>query len=169
MCGDEYGSETARFWEAANFASWKAVQVNGESETKKGPPYLCKNDMSMERHPPVAYFLNLCNMDWRWPTLMDGAEDSWLHKGADPLCGLFKDEVANFTQRKAANALESGAMTDLNCYMCHQSKAGGKVQHGAMSQNTVINNLFHHRGSPVSPSIQNYNFHRACELMKQQC
>ncbi|KAL8636830.1 MAG: hypothetical protein Q9228_005821, partial [Teloschistes exilis] len=73
MCGDEYGSETARFWEAANFASWKAVQVNGESETKKGPPYLCKNDMSMERTPPVAYFLNLCNTDWRWPTLMNGA------------------------------------------------------------------------------------------------
>lgn len=95
MCGNEYGSETARFWEDADFAGWKAVHIDGESETKKGPPYLYKNDMSMERTPPVAYFLNLCNMDWRWPTLMDGAEVSFLRKGADPLCGLFKDEVNN--------------------------------------------------------------------------
>ncbi|KAI4193863.1 MAG: hypothetical protein LQ350_008111 [Teloschistes chrysophthalmus] len=87
--------ETARFWEDADFAGWKAVHIDGESETKKGPPYLYKNDMSMERTPPVAYFLNLCNMDWRWPTLMDGAEVSFLRKGADPLCGLFKDEVNN--------------------------------------------------------------------------
>ncbi|KAI4255944.1 MAG: hypothetical protein LQ352_002329 [Teloschistes flavicans] len=171
MCGNEYGSDTAKFWEEANFASWKAVQINGDLETKKGPPYLCKNDMAYERTPPVAYFLNMCNMDWRWPTKKDDAhldDNLYLHKGADPLCGLFKEEVDKFKQDQAAGALEPGVMPNLDCYMCYQSTAGGRVQHGDMCQKDNILNLFRHKGDPRSHKFQDYNFKRACELMEEE-
>ncbi|KAI4231066.1 MAG: hypothetical protein LQ349_005848 [Xanthoria aureola] len=63
MCGDQYGSGTAPFLDAANFASWKAVAVTeGDSYTQLGPIYLCQNDMAKSRTPPVEYFLPLCHI-----------------------------------------------------------------------------------------------------------
>lgn len=106
MRGDRYGSGTAPFLEAANFASWKAVEITGDSYSKLGPIYMCQNDMAKSKTPPVEYFLNLCNMGWRSPLRSDdnkgkvkpphGDDDLYLQRGKDPHCDAFRAEVEVF-------------------------------------------------------------------------
>ncbi|KAL8715205.1 MAG: hypothetical protein Q9220_001163 [cf. Caloplaca sp. 1 TL-2023] len=162
MCGDKYGTETDAFWTAANFPSWKYAQV-GNFETRKGPPYLCKNDMSIAQTAPVPYFLNLCFMGWRWPTQLDLAENPdarWLHRGFDLHCADFFQEVQTLS-------FIGPDQPDLDCYMCFESKIGQKIQDGDESQLLKIDNQFKPKFGDPHPYKQNYNFHRACEVFEE--
>ncbi|KAL9594141.1 MAG: hypothetical protein Q9219_007204 [cf. Caloplaca sp. 3 TL-2023] len=164
MCGDRYGSETTKVWTEAGFD--RLLDPMG-----KDPPYLCKNDMAIERTLPVPYFLTLCHMDRRWPTIQDGDEDDWaahdiffLQKGADPLCSEFQAEVNTFIRGDNGTPLTFDEELLLSCYMCFDSKSGRKIQYGPMSQNPHIYNLFGHRSD--LDQYQRYNFHKACQLME---
>ncbi|KAL8766988.1 MAG: hypothetical protein Q9209_006400 [Squamulea sp. 1 TL-2023] len=175
MCGDEYGSETVQFWKAANFDSWEATRITGNLETERGPPYLCKNDMAIKRTPPVDYFLNMCNMNWRWPTLTDRANRSeWndylhLHRGQDVHCPAFKSLVEGFNILKEANLLKANETQDVDCHMCYENIVGQDIQSGPGAQVWEIENLFWIKSPGTAPEKQNYRFQRACELMDKKC
>ncbi|KAL9032925.1 MAG: hypothetical protein Q9180_006223 [Flavoplaca navasiana] len=151
MCGDQYGSETSKFWTAAGFAT----EINGNLEIGEGPPYMCKNDMSIAQTKPVAYFMNMCNMGWRWPTQMDNQNKDRLQKGPDPHCAAFEAEA----QVSRANGV------DVDCYMCHLSDQGEAIQSGKESQRPRISNMYWSRLG--NPRFQNYNFKRACEVLRE--
>ncbi|KAL8695709.1 MAG: hypothetical protein Q9224_003217 [Gallowayella concinna] len=151
MCGDSYGDKTTKFWEEANFDSWTATHQTGDKAIKKIPAYVCKNDMAINREPPVTYFLNLCNMGWRWPNKKDPKDpEGFLLKGADNLCREFKSAVDDF-QLKRSEA------PDPNCYMCTINPIGKRVRD---RQYDTIRNLY--RNSPGDASKQYYNFREAC-------
>lgn len=172
MCGDRYGSGTAPFLDAANFASWKAVEIKGDSYSKLGPIYLCQNDMAKSQTPPVDYFLNLCNMGWRWPLKSDdntgkvepphGDDDKYLQRGKDPHCDAFRDEVEAFGGG-------GGGADEVNCWMCYHSALGKDVQ-STKSEGGQIDkmiNIFWRVFSSQGHSRQDYNFHRACEVWEE--
>ncbi|KAL8912605.1 MAG: hypothetical protein Q9171_002407 [Xanthocarpia ochracea] len=176
ICGDQYGSKTAEFWEAANFDSWEAVDLGKFPllEHQRGPPFLCANDMSIQRISPVDYFLNMCNMDWRWPTKRDtyrsplnipgGQNSDYLQKGADVLCKPFKDEMDSFIESDEYRELDSDRKKrGLDCFMCERSKIGkaikGDLDH---SQGDKIKDLFHDHGDSWPSPHKQYNFKRAC-------
>ena len=133
ICGDKYGSGTAPFLDAANFASWKAVAVTeGDSYTQMGPIYLCQNDVAKSQTPPVEYFLNLCNLGWRWLLRLDdytgklkpphGDDDLYLQRGKDPHCEAFRAEV------EAYDGGGGGGADDVNRWMCYHSVLGPNIQ-----------------------------------------
>ncbi|KAI4275331.1 MAG: hypothetical protein LQ337_003315 [Flavoplaca oasis] len=159
MCGDEMGSETAQFWTAANFDRWAEQKIKTEPDRRmqsgRGPQFLCKNDMSIARTPPVTYFINMCNMGWRWPLLKENTE--MLMEGSDLRCEAFKEEVQRFQE-------SSDSDKDINCYMCFKSSQGKAIQFGSESQDTYITNLFWGEPPYNRPEKQNYNFHRACQF-----
>ncbi|KAL8929145.1 MAG: hypothetical protein Q9172_000580 [Xanthocarpia lactea] len=176
ICGDQYGSKTAAFWEAANFDSWKAADL-GEFpllEHKYGPPFLCANDMSIQRISPVDYFLNMCNMDWRWPTKRDENrlplkiwnDDSfqYLQKGADVLCKPFKEEMDSFIESGEYRELDPDRKKrGLDCFMCERSKIGKVIKGGYdESQRDWIKDMFVDFPAWPSPHTE-YNFKRACQ------
>lgn len=158
MCGDEYGSETTQFWTAANFDSWAATKVEGQWQTEKGPPYLCKSDMSIAQTPPVAYFINMCNLGWRWPTVTD--DNDLLMKGPDSHCEEFKYE---------ARVIKDGFNMDFNCHIRFGSSLGKEIQSGSERQRKIIENLYwtDHYGFNGASGSQDYNFHRACQVWEE--
>ncbi|KAL8947321.1 MAG: hypothetical protein Q9222_006387 [Ikaeria aurantiellina] len=164
MCGNEFGRETNDFWEAASFDTWSNAKV-GNWATKKGPQYLCKNDMSIARTYPVAYFINLCYMGWRWPTKLDRAENKgarWLHRGPDIHCKEFITETLN--RRESLDT----PSPDENCYMWFKSEVGQRIQEGPESQLKEIDNQWYKPGIHGSKHKQNYNFKRACKLYEDE-
>ena len=176
ICGDQYGSKTAEFWEAANFDSWEAVDLGKFPliEHKNGPPFLCANDMSIQRISPVDYFLNMCNMDWRWPTKRDekrlpleiwnGDSFQFLQKGADVLCKPFKEEMDSFIESDEYRALDPNRQKrGLDCFMCERSKIG-KVIQGKFdeSQRDWIKDEFRDPAPAWPGPHKEYNFKRAC-------
>ena len=159
MCGDKYGSETLQFQEAANFD----IKVEGPYYKQLGPIYLCQNDMAKSETPPVDYFLNMCNMGWRWPLRMDekdhGQDGLLLHRGKDPHCDAFRAEVDAYT---------GPGLVDVNCHMCHLSEIGKAIQaKDDQSQVTHMINLFWLVHSSQGHSREIFNFRRACDLWEE--
>ncbi|KAL8686546.1 MAG: hypothetical protein Q9218_007030 [Villophora microphyllina] len=158
VCGDKYGSETVDFWKATNFDSWITDHSADNREYTTGPVFQCRSDMAVQRTPPVAFFLNMCNMDWRWPIKADriGLPDSGLHqydyrylqKGADPLCEEFKRQIRIWPD----------PAVDLNCGMCFKNPVGQDIQE---QQLDIIWNLFDDWGGH-----HDYNFDRACDFVQ---
>ncbi|KAL8992666.1 MAG: hypothetical protein Q9169_006926 [Polycauliona sp. 2 TL-2023] len=158
MCGDEYGGETTQFWTAAGFDKWAATKVEDVREVHKGPPYLCKNDMAIAQTLPVPYFINMCNLDWRWPQVTD-YNQFVLMKGRDSRCEAFIEEAQN---------VKYNLVLDVNCNLCFDSPVAKKVYHGPKKQKDAIKNLFlHFTSSAKARGDQSYNFHRACEIMEE--
>ena len=158
MCGDVMGSETTQFWTAANFDRWGDQKMrsykNHVIQPEKGPEYLCKNDMSIAQTAPVAYFINMCNLGWRWPTVID--DTFYLMRGPDLHCDSFKADVQKFQET-------SDSEKDVNCYMCFESSQGKAIQSGSESQKFHIENLFWNTMKSIG-SKQYENFDQACRI-----
>ncbi|KAL8966363.1 MAG: hypothetical protein Q9183_003404 [Haloplaca sp. 2 TL-2023] len=153
MCGDEYGSETVQFWDAMRFDTWNAARLKDpEVEDKKGPPFICRNDMAIQRVWPVQYYLNLCNMGWHWPTGHDihalHRSMDYLLKGEDLDCQNFRTEVNAFAGDRKA----------LNCHMCFESHTGYRVKKRQVKSM---------RGIGKGPKRLTYNSKRACKLFEE--
>ncbi|KAI4113648.1 MAG: hypothetical protein LQ345_005412 [Seirophora villosa] len=127
MCGDDYGSETTLFWKETDFAQWIQNQTPGDEENYKSAVYLAKNDMAIARVPPVAYFMNMCNMGWHWPH--EDSPSEWnfyfLNRGADPSCELFKQTIDTWNARRNAGLqFPKNEGADMNCDICYKSQNG---------------------------------------------
>ncbi|KAI4086032.1 MAG: hypothetical protein LQ344_007905 [Seirophora lacunosa] len=166
MCGDEYGSETTLFLKETDFAQWIQNQTPGDEENQKSAVYLAKNDMAIARVPPVAYFMNMCNMGWHWPH--EDSPSEWnsyfLNRGADPSCELFKQTIDEWNARRNAGLqFPKGEGADLNCDICYRSQVGNTIAH---SQQDQIYNLFYKK-APGTCKWQNYNFNCACHFHRK--
>ncbi|KAL8812679.1 MAG: hypothetical protein Q9223_007234, partial [Gallowayella weberi] len=94
MCGDSYGAETTAFWGETKLDSWSEADETGDPAWAKTPAYICRNDMAINRESPVDYFLNLCNMGWRWPNKSSPKDRKGvMAKGRDSLCSEFASAV----------------------------------------------------------------------------
>ncbi|KAL9011088.1 MAG: hypothetical protein Q9173_004035 [Seirophora scorigena] len=141
-------------------------QTPGDEENHKSAVYLAKNDMAIARVPPVAYFMNMCNMGWHWPR--DDSPSEWnsyfLNRGADPSCELFKQTINEWDARRNAGfQFPKNEGADLNCDICYRSPVGNTIAQSQQSQTYIL----FYKMAPGTCKWQNYNFNCACHFHRK--
>ena len=180
-CGDQYGIETAAFWNASNFNNWVADPSPGPLEKKPGLILHCRNELAQVRTPPVAYYMNLCNAGWHWPrkwevpdaTFKNGEwhypkdntlGEGYLTRGAES-CEWLKDWIYLY-KRTYPLALER----EMNCHFCSSPDGpDGFIDKFLIGDQAPQIYKFQTEGSQTWESgLQGYtyNLKRACELWK---
>ncbi|KAI4225446.1 MAG: hypothetical protein L6R40_008359 [Gallowayella cf. fulva] len=170
MCGDKYGSETAAFWDVANFASWSAARSDSaQVTTHDSPEYLCGRRMAHEKILPVPYFFNLCRMGVHWPNKYErprwrNGDNAHLIRGQDVSCEAFEGTVDVWHKGQSIGMMQGPEdPLDENCYMCYYSPIGQSIRKEQEKDGFGW--------KPYYPDLIDdesafYNFDKACQKMR---
>ncbi|KAL8667746.1 MAG: hypothetical protein Q9168_007210 [Polycauliona sp. 1 TL-2023] len=153
-CGDEYGSETLAFWKEAHFDEWMAE--TDRDQPLKVAKRICTKNLLRGQTLPVEYFLNLCNMDFHWPSRLEGDRlGGDLLDGKDHLCGEFQEAVNSYQSHpEYPDSSKPEQLLDLSCHMCFHDPVGDNV---ALSQLMLADTDY------------GQSFETACEALQGLC